>query len=105
MRRVFGVRAAFDLLGRYGGDTSFTLTPKRFLRLWSGTRQPGCSVVAEIDLVALAPVDRGDAQVHAVGGVLGEGHVVGTGPDKTRRGLAGPGVRSAWRAKRPTPSR
>ena len=48
MRRVFGVRELSIFSGVTGGETSLTLTPKRFLRLWSGTRQPGCSVVAEI---------------------------------------------------------
>ena len=42
------------------------------------------------DLVARAPVYRADAEVHAVGGVLGEGHVVG--PYEARSGLPGPRV-------------
>src|SRR5918994_1295205 len=43
------------------------------------------------DLITCAPVDRVDAEVHAVGGVLGEGHFVG--PYEAGSGLAAPRVR------------
>src|SRR5687768_16276074 len=41
------------------------------------------------DLVALAPAEREGAEVHAVGGVLGQGDVVGSWPNEAGRGLAG----------------
>src|SRR5918993_3846877 len=41
--------------------------------------------------VALSPLYGGDAEVHAVGGVLGDGHVVGAAPDEPRGGPAGAG--------------
>src|SRR4028119_1470187 len=42
--------------------------------------------------VTRAPVDGDDAEVHAVGGVLGKGDVVGAGVYEAGGGLAGPGV-------------
>ncbi len=51
------------------------------------------------DLIALAPVDGGHPEVHAVGGVLGEGDVVGAGPDEAGGGLPGAGVGSGLAQK------
>src|SRR5215204_6859458 len=41
------------------------------------------------NFVAPTPVDRGDAEVHAMGGVLGEGNVIWSRADEAGRSLTG----------------
>ena len=86
LRRQQGV----DLLRRHRGLDQVDLHPVTPLQVVEWRQAAGVFRGDRDRFVVLSPVYRGDAQVHAVGGVLGEGHVVGAGPDEPRGGLACP---------------
>jgi hypothetical protein len=79
-------QGGFELLWRHGGRDEVDLHPEAALEVVERYQAARVLCCSREDLVAFAPVYRADAEVHAVGGVLGEGHVVG--PYEAGRGLA-----------------
>jgi hypothetical protein len=80
----------FDLLRRYWRRHQVDLHPEAPSEIVERREAAGVFGGDRECFVALSPVDRGDAEVHAVGCVLGEGHVVGASTDEPPCGLAGP---------------
>jgi hypothetical protein len=68
-----------DLLGRHRGRDEVHLHPEAPLQVVQRREASGVLGGGRDHLVSLPPVYRGGAEVHAVGGVLGEGEVVGVG--------------------------
>ena len=88
-RRVLGVMAASTLLGGHGRRYRLHLHAGAPRQVVEGDEASGVFGGGRDRLVALSPVDGGDAKVHAVGGVLREGYVSGRRPDEAGCGLAG----------------
>jgi hypothetical protein len=82
-----GRQGGFYLLRRHGGRDQVDLRSEAILQVVERHEAARVLRSDRDDLVAFAPIYRADAEVHAVGGVLGEGHLISS--YKAGRGFPG----------------